>query len=147
MREHRKCPFCGEKMICVNTQDGEFTCTSCAEYANHDVLDFIDNLKAEKDKLKKEVANYHQLQWQHDALIDENVTLSKENARLKCLALHAMSEYCFAQGTIIHTKLELTEQPIEEDRKMIHKINIRDRWGEYFAEDYRKAKAELREGK
>ena len=35
-----------------------------------------------------------------------------------------MSEYCFAQGTII----------IEEDVKMIHKVNIRDRWGESFAE-------------
>ena len=69
----------------------------------------------------------------------------KFNRKLCCLTLHLMSEYCFAQGTIIHTKLELTEQPIEEDRKMIHKVNIRDRWGEYFAEAYRKAKMALRE--
>lgn len=51
----QKVSFCGEKMICVNTQDGEFTCTSCAEYANHDVLDFIENLKAENERLKAEL--------------------------------------------------------------------------------------------
>lgn len=40
-------------MICVNTQDGEFTCTTCAEYANHDVLDFIENLQADKVIVKQ----------------------------------------------------------------------------------------------
>ena len=32
----------------------------------------IDALEAENERLKKEAAEYHQLQWQHDALIDEN---------------------------------------------------------------------------
>lgn len=38
----------------------------------------MKELQAEKDKLKKEVANYHQLQWQHDALIDENEKMKAE---------------------------------------------------------------------
>lgn len=70
-----------------------------------------DELQGENARLKKEVADYHQLQWQHDALIDEHERLKRElkqtevqdqvvfenlreeNAKLKCLALHAMCRW------------------------------------------------------
>lgn len=38
-------------------------------------LERIQELESENEQLKKEVADYHQLQWQHDALIDENEKL------------------------------------------------------------------------
>lgn len=40
--------------------------------------EYIDSLKEESERLKKEVADYHQLQWQHDALIDEHERLKRE---------------------------------------------------------------------
>lgn len=129
-------------------------------------IKIIKDLKKENERLKAELKKWEDrskvvkdgydgevYEWENNYYIVTprlNVFvkgLLKENAKLKCLALHAMAEYCFAQGTIIHTKLEFTEQPIEEDRKMIHKVNIRDRWGEYFVEAYRKAKKALKEGK
>lgn len=100
----------------------------------------IVDLKDENERLK----------GYKEAMIREaktNYKLLNENAKMKCLALHSMSEYCFAKGTIICTNLEFTQQSINKDRKMIHKMNIRDRWGEYFAESYRKMKKALREGK
>ena len=90
---------------------------------------------------------FEELQAENERLKGELQQSATNCNKLRCLALHAMSEYCFAQGTIIHTKLEFVEQSFEEDRKMIHKVNFRDRWGEYFAEAYRKAKKELKEGK
>lgn len=99
------------------------------------------NLQAENERLERELK---QMEVQDQVVFDG---LRKENAKLKCLALHSMSEYCFAKGTIICTNLEFTKQSINEDRKMIHKVNIRDRWGEYFAESYRKMNKALMEGK
>lgn len=87
---------------------------------------------------------FEELQAENERLKGELQQSATNCNKLRCLALHAMSEYCFAQGTIIHTKLEFVEQSFEEDRKMIHKVNFRDRWGEYFAEAYRKAKKKLK---
>lgn len=113
--------------------------------------DAIEELEAEQKQIKADLEKArsykHVIKMNNRNLTTANERLKKEIAKLKCLALHLLREYCFAQGTIIHTELELTEPPIEEDMKMIHKINIRDRWGEYFAEAYRKAKKELRERK
>lgn len=53
--ENRKCPFCGGKMVYINTDDGCFICTTCAEYANPDVIKFIEKLQAENERLKGEL--------------------------------------------------------------------------------------------
>ena len=103
-------------------------------------------LQEENQRLKEENAELiERAKWNAREQRTHNENMRNENAKLKCLALHAMSEYCFAQGTIIHTKLEFVEQSFEEDRKMIHRVNFRDRWGEYFAEAYRKAKKKLKD--
>lgn len=106
-------------------------------------------LQEENQRLKEENAELiERAKWNAREQRRHNENMRNENAKLKCLSLHAMAEYCFAQGTI--TQLELTEQPVEEDAKMIRKVNIRDRWGEFFCkyyEAYRKAKKKLMEGK
>lgn len=141
MRENRKCPFCGEKMICVNTQDGEFTCTSCAEYANHDVLDFIENLKAENERLKAENAELiERAKWNAREQRAHNENMRNKIAKLKCLALHLFERVAF------HEFNELCEISSEVSR--VEKN--RDRWYRIYTRcgcDYRKAKKELRKGK
>ncbi|MCQ2122446.1 MAG: TFIIB-type zinc ribbon-containing protein [Fibrobacter sp.] len=120
--ENRKCPFCGEKMICVNAQDGEFTCTSCAEYANHDVLDFIENLKAENERLKGElqqsVTNYN---------------------KLRCLALHAMSEWLSALLWLAGTYLGKCLEPHID-------VNLCTALRRKYNDAYRKTKKALMDG-
>lgn len=167
MVENRKCPFCGKKMICVNTQDGEFTCTSCAEYANHDVLDFIDKLQAENERLKRELKQTEvQDQVVIDTLRKENERLelaferainfytclcgrlAKDNAKLKCLALHSISEvvrltamvsrmFAKTKGVYGHwyNPLLLTEVAIQSAYDRAHRLH----------KAYRKAKNSLRE--
>lgn len=110
-----------------------------------------ERLKGENESLKIIDENLREAEENFEKSyirkLEENQQLKEEYAKLKCLALHSMSEYCFAKGTIICANLEFTQQSINEDRKMIHKMNIRDRWGEYFAESYRKMKKALKEGK
>lgn len=100
-----------------------FFCTTCAEYANPDVIKFIENLQNENERLKGELKQTEvQDQVVIDTLRNENerlkgelekdVTrkilsehcnslqseikiLEKRNDRLRCLALHLFSKYFF----------------------------------------------------
>lgn len=99
-------------------------------------FELYSELEAENERLKKEVADYHQLQWQHDALIDENERLKGENAKLRCTALHAMIGYGKWAVYTCHYKYR-------------HGI-MYIRWCDFtdkVKKAYRKAKKELKEGK
>lgn len=125
MGENRKRPFCGGKMIYINTDDGAFVCTTCAEYANPDVIKFIENLQNENERLKGELK---QMEVQDQVVVD---TLRRENEKLKCLALHLFSKYffdCYWNS---------------EGPDSIRYLHLSQKYGEA----YRKTKKVLREGK
>lgn len=94
------------------------------------------NLQAENKRLEGEVnrleANEEHLADEQVIILDERDNLLKENAKLKCLALHAMSEL-FGYKTLFFKKKKL-----------------RTKYGQFankFYEAHRKAKKELMEGK
>ena len=94
-------------------------------------------LREENERLKKElerVEGNNELQCKSLEAHSELITkFRKENERLKCLALHAMSQYYGYKSLF-------------SSRKKTHRIKY-GQFSNKFYEAYRKAKKELREGK
>lgn len=113
----------------------------------------MKELQAEIKQLKKEVADYHQLQWQHDALIDETEKLNrelkqtevqdqvvidklrKENARLIYALARLRWKYALDMETM--TDQLYTERP--SCWKFYHKSKT------YWFRKWKKLKKELKE--
>lgn len=133
--------------------------------------DYIQHLREENERLAKDASDYHQLQWQHDALIDEhnrlkaeldreaklmdcwsieglatitenNQALRAENAKLRCLALHAMREYFKAMSTLNTWREEYYGEP-----KYLHRVIHYDKLAKQYNYAYRKAMLTLMEEK
>lgn len=92
------------------------------------IVDEYQKLQAENEKLKGELK---QTEVQDQVVIDG---LRNENAKLKCLALHAMSEYFYLKAET-YTDIE-----VEKYLKVMM-------WATKSRKAYRKAKKALREGK
>lgn len=90
-------------------------------------FELYSELEAENERLKGE--NDEILNHCYDGVYEENDRLEKENAKLKCLALHGMSEYFFV----------LRDDPY-------HGTEYYNLFFKY-SDAYRNAKKELKEGK
>lgn len=95
-------------------------------------------LKVEKEDLKDSCS--YQV---YGDMCKEREKLRKENAKLKCLALHGMFGYACAKMNVLAEKYEK-----EFTSGMVHKDFSRwNRLRRLWLEAYRKAKKELMEGK
>lgn len=113
--------------------------------------EYIDSLKAENERLKAENERLDDLrcnfyEWRENRIedmkeaVNEIRTLRKENAKLRCLALHAMAEWLSALLWLAGTDLGKCLVP-HIDVNLCVALRIK------YNEAYRKAKQELMEGK
>lgn len=126
----RRCDECGTFCPC-SEHSGKNYCLPC----------FANKLKAENEQLKTDVANYHQLQWQHDALIDENEKLKAE-LQTKCNKLrYALARLRWAHAQDMESMIDqlYTERP--SSWRFYHKSTT------YWYNKWQELKKEPKEGK
>lgn len=112
---------------------------------------YINSLEAENERLKKKIAAYED----ERKCLSETITcdatvihnLNKENAKLKCLALHLFERVAFHE---FNECSEILDYLRETSSKRSGVKKNRDRWWRIYTRcgcDYHKAKKELKEGK